>query len=1240
MRNRLFNYKPAKVRSLYLIEPSTQEIVDRLIEGRKCSFFLPPLNHLPPDHSEEEYEDWIASWPKLRKTEIKLHHNDRKKCQSALKILKRKNHQSVNELGFHVLYVCSGLLRWYDPNSPDKNWVKSPLFLSEVEIETPRGENSSSIHLNNDSWVLNPTLVRVFSSDYGVDLEEDLDFVNSPPYAHYQEILNRVKNIIPEANIIDELLIDIFQFKKERIFRDLDNNKEKISNHPFIGALCHANNESEIGAMSFDEPDVNNLDNIHPPEKLHNILDSDSTQQIAIIACKNGESFVMDGPPGTGKSQSISNMIAELLADGKKVLFVSEKAAALEVVQNRLKDNHLGDYTLAIHDENATNKKFIEELYRSLNIRPSLPLKRLKTSKLLEYRSSLSEHSLWMNAYHEDIEMSMIEAIGRFIQLHDLPLLPKLEDDSKNITRKSIEDSIDAGHSIIDEWDIFEMGDDNPWVFYKDKTINQGDKFEIKEKTSSYLEAIETIQNIHVQLDSLFSLSGPLNYDQICSYLDSLEKFRKFRNFGIPENYYDPAKFLSIKQAFFRLIDLKEKLLHIEENMPIKFSDFNPDFGLPDFEDKLNVLNKILELNSILKYKEIDKNKFNRISKDIDSAIQIGSKLEKQLKDLTMALGSFELNELNFNTIESIGSFFLDISNDNIPNYSWFEHNNQRKIIPFFDNLKSSSMYLNIKRDSLMEGFNERILESKIADDCVIVRDAGFFGKFSLKYMLSRRRLSMSSISKKLPDIEGISKILEYHDLYRELDDKLSNGDWQILTDGEGLEKLHIEDLENNVSAFKSLTKLKSHGFSTANILDLIRTPKNNNHQILDNLEKIYEYNSIFKDHLSDHPIGFSSGCFRDFLTDLENFKNLIEQCNQLISEMLEKVEYSGKDVEIFSLQAIQLTTISIIRKIRYTKQIEDIINELEVDDIDISPLFGIEQKNDDFGREVVTFISDLIQSISTQYDFRNFSIFLSSDRLESMIDELEDAKDNYDVKMSEFQSLFDMERKFANQEIPKLPLNSIANFAKTAIESLGNTETHNRLITALDVTSRFGLRKIIDTFNELEVNKNRLPDAIERALLQSWIDAKISREKIEFSGNEHERTQQKFKQLDEQLLQNKRAEIIERANITRPNSLVGFGNTINREKQKKRRHKPIREMLEEGFNFIQDLKPCIMMSPLTVSHYLPAENNLFDVVIFDEASQIRPEEAINCIYRSKQVIVAGDQKQLPPTPFFSAVVE
>ena len=91
----------------------------------------------------------------------------------------------------------------------------------------------------------------------------------------------------------------------------------------------------------------------------------------------------------------------------------------------------------------------------------------------------------------------------------------------------------------------------------------------------------------------------------------------------------------------------------------------------------------------------------------------------------------------------------------------------------------------------------------------------------------------------------------------------------------------------------------------------------------------------------------------------------------------------------------------------------------------------------------------------------------------------------------------------------------------------------------------------------------------------------------------------------------------------------------LMREIHKKRRHMPLRQLFSKTPNVILRLKPCMMMSPLAVSTYLNTQDIKFDLVIFDEASQVRPYDAITAIYRCKQLVVAGDQKQLPPTSFF-----
>jgi hypothetical protein len=95
----------------------------------------------------------------------------------------------------------------------------------------------------------------------------------------------------------------------------------------------------------------------------------------------------------------------------------------------------------------------------------------------------------------------------------------------------------------------------------------------------------------------------------------------------------------------------------------------------------------------------------------------------------------------------------------------------------------------------------------------------------------------------------------------------------------------------------------------------------------------------------------------------------------------------------------------------------------------------------------------------------------------------------------------------------------------------------------------------------------------------------------------------------------------------------------IRREAEKKSRHLPIRDLLSKTEDIVQELKPCFMMSPLSVSQFLPGSFS-FDVVIFDEASQVLPSDAVNCIYRARQLIVAGDEKQLPPTAFFTQAID
>ena len=152
------------------------------------------------------------------------------------------------------------------------------------------------------------------------------------------------------------------------MWEDLGRNADRVKAHVLCRAIA---GDTTVSLQPPDDlPTADKLDEVVPPANAIHILDADSSQHEAIEAVKRGAHLVMDGPPGTGKSQTIANMIAEALAAGKTVLFVSEKTAALEVVKRRLDRCGLGDFCLELHSHKANKRAVVTELGRCLELKP------------------------------------------------------------------------------------------------------------------------------------------------------------------------------------------------------------------------------------------------------------------------------------------------------------------------------------------------------------------------------------------------------------------------------------------------------------------------------------------------------------------------------------------------------------------------------------------------------------------------------------------------------------------------------------------------------------------------------------------------------------------------------------------------------------------------------------------------------------------------------------------------------
>ncbi|MCH7726593.1 MAG: hypothetical protein IH991_08965, partial [Planctomycetes bacterium] len=224
-----------------------------------------------------------------------------------------------------------------------------------------------------DDVVDNLCLRQRLKQDFRLELPELPDIGDLEEAGVRLAFLEAVREAI-EANdrwqVEDRCALGRFAFPKIAMWKDLgDHTKSIITNAlcQTIGGDSSVPPQQAFGAAE-SLPAASRLDDEVPPGEVKAILDCDSSQLEAIVAARRGVSFVLDGPPGTGKSQTIANIIADALAEGRRVLFVSEKMAALEVVKRRLDECGLGDFCLECHSSKANRKAVLEELRWCLEI--------------------------------------------------------------------------------------------------------------------------------------------------------------------------------------------------------------------------------------------------------------------------------------------------------------------------------------------------------------------------------------------------------------------------------------------------------------------------------------------------------------------------------------------------------------------------------------------------------------------------------------------------------------------------------------------------------------------------------------------------------------------------------------------------------------------------------------------------------------------------------------------------------
>lgn len=555
-------YTPPKRKSV-----STNTTVDLTIKN------VPPeiTRKLPKKHLEILKKNEEG----LRLTQLLTYENDVHLAKKIHKLMK-KTQEMLEERGINILYLTLGLLNWMDPN--DKKPLTSPIMFIPVKFQT----NPFELEILDDEVIVNPALKEKLR-EFRIQLHSFPAEFNTQTFIRYMESVKDQISTQEGWMVEDRIFISNFSFTKVNLFEDIDDHEDLLLQHPVVKAIAE---ESGFIEEKENLPDLSQLSDEMDPKRHFTLLDCDSSQLEAILYAKSGCSLVIQGPPGTGKSQCITNIIGECLATGKKVLFVAQKKAALDVVKRRLEDCGVGNFCLQVHSQNANKKDILKAIDDSLSRTYNIPtIQDLKFQDLIHARNKLNEYVELINQPFGKMQKSLYQIVGKMLKFDKIP---KIIANFKDPNEVTLEDYTYLKH-IFGELDQFrstlENFSQNPWFSAKitNKLILSNElKVILKKRLTSFRNCNSKLQNALTH----FHLKYPPHFDEnpelLTDWQQKIEKIKYWIDgtknlFGywneMEEDYVDLLQYFEIDD----IIDYNDLGFDSFRQIKLTYEEFVPE---------------------------------------------------------------------------------------------------------------------------------------------------------------------------------------------------------------------------------------------------------------------------------------------------------------------------------------------------------------------------------------------------------------------------------------------------------------------------------------------------------------------------------------------------------------------------------------------------------------------------------------------------------------------------------------
>jgi very-short-patch-repair endonuclease len=1214
-------------------------------------------------------------------------HNDTKlqtllrsdELEKLLHGLYRDSLTAIQETGANLLHFMFGAVNWQDVAGDQSNARVAPLVLVPVSLTRlnfdPRtGTYQYKAEATGEDWNTNVTLQVKCRKEFGFELPS----INLEEDENLEAYFSKVEQLLEKRkgwSLRRQITLGLVSFGKILMWRDLDpatwpKGKPLLANSTLRQILGEPDErEARIHESAIiDEYPIDQLPAELSPAPLL-VVDADSSQHSALIDVRQGKSMVIQGPPGTGKSQTITNMIADALSLGKKVLFVAEKKAALEVVYKRLVQAELGHFCLALHSHSSQKREFLDSLMERINARARIrrPQEFDSTRSLVEEaRDTLNLHADRLHKPYFALQQTAFHILWRAHRLchsFDPEAVTRIKElrvaGAANVTAESLARNRDALNRFAAEYrHVSEEVNDlakHPWAGVRRADLNYAGVEQVIDAAFVWQQSLTVITDAVSELERMIESELFVSARSLHVLISTVQTFTPLPPQVAPGLL--PAIISSAAEPGIQAaVNAVERARKAWGSVQGRWKERGAidESAVNEFEGVLVQAEATFGSDLSLGQAESLKSTFRSTREKIDQVTHIVGEIQPAAGlDLPCTAVIAQRLAQVIRSFSGIDDIALSLRSEALTRPDAFER---------VESLHRSAAELISERDRLDKKFDPALRAEPAA--------------------LRQHHEALSTAPAFLPWLFSGSYRKAVRG-YRAMSGGLRVSRDEMRTDVKDL-LTHLNKVDN-LKGIADLTELFG---SRANGLS---TPLEKGISLL----RWREANARLCRGLGEHGVTLESALWsgpavqwREAQARAEHYRHELDACQTLPDELNYVARHTGQVATAWLNRDLADNREAIDRALELLKALGGIGQSAGASEaVTIKGLrLWLAALRDAWQADAALVpYQPLFASLSIPYSGAETDTASAIAALE-YIGQLREAALPPEIEWwllgFDPSSRLHKLREKLNHIEPRLePEESVRReftllteleigtwLSATAVEGAVNdladvplSEQARRIILALKRSEALhawalyqrekaktidaGLGAFCEWVENGMVSPSQVTDAYEAALYHTLATAIFRAEPglSAFSGAAHGEIQQRFRSYDEALMEQVRRQISYSLNLAPAFPGRSYGRVadlteealIRHEHGKTIRHIPIRELFRRAGQAILAMKPCFLMGPHSVAQYLTPGLFEFDLIVMDEASQMRPEDALGAIARGKQLVVVGDPKQLGPTAFF-----